>query len=419
MAGRGEYPERIVVVGGGLSGLRTVEELRAAGYRGSLTLIGAEGRPPYDRPPLSKAFLAGVVDDTALRGAGDLDALGARFKLGERAEELGDGVLRTDAGEYPFDRLVIATGARPVALPGSGGQRFLRSFDDALALRERIAAGARLVIVGAGWIGAELATAAAARGCQVTVVEAGAAPLATAVGAEVGAATSAWYAQAGVELLLGHAVAAVVDGGLELASGARLAADVVVTAVGVRPEVGWLKSAGVLLDNGVVVDDRLESSLPGVYAVGDCAAFWSGRFCRRMRPEHWDVALRAPAALAVNMLGGDECYDPVPYFWSEQFGRMLQFAGDHRAATDLVWRGDTATARWAACWLAGESGDVGEGGDVGGPTGRRLVAMLTVGAPKDLVQGRRIIEAGALVDPEKLADARVSVRDAVIGLPMV
>jgi 3-phenylpropionate/trans-cinnamate dioxygenase ferredoxin reductase subunit len=403
------------VVGGGLAGLRTVEELRTAGYRGDLTLIGSETRPPYDRPPLSKAFLAGAVNDTSLRSPGELDALGVQIRLGERAEGLGDGVLRTDQAEYPFDRLVIATGARPVALPGGGRQRFLRSFADALALREQIAARARLVIVGAGWIGAELATAAAARGCRVTVVEAGVAPLAVAVGAEVGAATSAWYEEAGAELRLGQAVASVADDGLELAGGGWLAADVVVTAVGVRPDVGWLESAGVLLDNGVVVNDRLESSVAGVYAVGDCASFWSGRFSRRMRPEHWDVALRAPATVAVNVLGGDERYDPVPYFWSEQFGRMLQFAGDHRGTTDLVWRGDTAAASWSACWLADDDGRAaGSGGQAeDGLPCRRLVAMLTVGAPRDFGQGRRIIEAGVLVDPEKLADAEISVRDAV------
>jgi 3-phenylpropionate/trans-cinnamate dioxygenase ferredoxin reductase component len=414
VAERGEYPERIVVVGGGLAGLRTMEELRAAGYRGGLTLIGSEARPPYDRPPLSKAFLAGAVKDTSLRGPADLDALGARIMLGERAEELGDGVLRTDLGEYPFDRLVIATGARPISLPGSGRQRFLRSFDDALELREQLVAGARLVIVGAGWIGAELATAAVAQGCQVTVVEAGVAPLAGAVGAEVGAVTVAWYEQAGIELLLGQAVTAVADGGLELAAGGWLAADVVVTAVGVRPEVGWLESAGVLLGNGVVVDDRLESSVAGVYAVGDCAAFWSGRFNRRMRPEHWDAALRAPATVAVNVLGGDERYDPVPYFWSEQFGRMLQFAGEHRGATDLVWRGDTTAASWSACWLAGNGDERGEGGAGGEASGRRLVAMLTTGRPRDFAQGRRIIEAGTLVNPGKLADTEVSVSAAAI-----
>ena len=227
---------RIVVVGGGLAGLRTVEELRALGHQGPITLIGAEHRPPYDRPPLSKQLMMGAVDDTSLRA--ELDSLGAEIRLGERAERLGDGVVRTDRAEYQFDRLAIATGARPIALPGPGRQRFLRTIDDALALRETLLPGARLVIIGAGWIGAELATAAAARGCGVTVVEAASAPLAGAVGTEVGARTAGWYAEAGVELLTGQAVESVQYGGLALAGGGWLAADEVITAVGVRPDVG-------------------------------------------------------------------------------------------------------------------------------------------------------------------------------------
>lgn len=392
--GRPVSPSRIVVVGGGLAGLRTVEELRSLGYPGSVTLIGAEGRPPYDRPPLSKQLMAGLVDDTSLRD--ELDSLGADFRLGERAERLADGVLHTDRGEYPFDRLVIATGARPIALPGPGRQRFLRSIDDALTLRGALVPGAKLAIVGAGWIGAELATAAAARGCQVHVVEASSAPLAGAVGTEVGELTAAWYAEAGIELLLGQAVESVQDGGLALAGGGWLAADEIVTAVGVRPEVGWLDSSGVELENGVVVDEQLRSSVPRVYAAGDCAAFWSGRFGRRMRTEHWDTALRAPAVLAANLIGAHERYDPVPYFWSEQFGRMLQYAGDHKGADRLIWRGPTSGACWAACWLAGD----------------RLVAVLTVGLPKDLTQGRRLIESGASVDEALIADPGVPLRAA-------
>ena len=385
---------RIVIAGGGLAGLRTVEELRGHGFAGAITLIGAENRPPYDRPPLSKQLMMGAVDDTSLRA--EIDSLGASIRLGEPAERLDDGVLRTEHGEYRFDRLVIATGARPVALPGPGRQRFLRTIDDALALRETLVPGARLVIVGAGWIGAELATAAAARGCVVTVVEAAAAPLAGAVGTEVGARTAEWYAEAGVVLRLDQAVESVQDGGLALAGGGWLAADEIVTAVGVKPEVRWLETSGVELENGVAVDEQLRSSVAGVYAAGDCAAFWSGRFGRRMRPEHWDTALRAPAVLAANLMGAAQRYDPVPYFWSEQFGRMLQYVGDHRGADRLVWRDPGHGPHWAACWLAAD----------------RLVAVLTVGLPRDLQQGRRLIESAVPVDSDRVGDPSVPLRES-------
>ncbi len=389
-------PDRVVVVGGGLAGLRTVEELRSHGYAGAVTVIGAESRPPYDRPPLSKQLMMGAVDDTSLRS--ELESLGAEFRLGERAGRLDDGIVYTDVGEYRFDRLAIATGARPIALPGPGKQWFLRTVDDALALRETLVPGARLVIIGAGWIGAELATAAAARGCQVQVVEAAQAPVAAAVGPEIGSLTIPWYAEAGIELLLGQVVESVQDGGLALAGGGWLAADEIVTAVGVRPEVGWLDSSGVELENGIVVDEQLRSTVPGVYAVGDCAAFWSVRFGRRMRTEHWDGALRAPTVLASNLIGASEAYDPVPYFWSEQFGRMLQYVGDHKIADRLIWRGATSEPRWAACWLAGE----------------RLTAVLTVNLPKDLTQGRRLIESAVAVDADRVADPTVPLRDAVL-----
>jgi NADPH-dependent 2,4-dienoyl-CoA reductase/sulfur reductase-like enzyme len=172
----------------------------------------------------------------------------------------------------------------------------------------------------------------------------------------------------------------------------------------------------VLLENGVAVDAGLRTTVPGIYAAGDCAAFASGRYRRRLRVEHWDSALHAPAVVAANLLGGDERYDPVPYFWSEQFGRMVQYAGHHTAADRLVWRGDPGRADvrgeaapggqsggWSACWLAG----------AGGPgAGERLVAVLAVGRPRDLLQGRRLIAAGGPVDPARLADPAVPLRDA-------
>lgn len=395
--------ERVVIAGAGLAGLRTAEELRGRGYPGAITMVGAELWPPYDRPPLTKKFMTGQLDDTTL--AADPAALALDLRLGEAATGLDGGVLLTDRGEHAFDALVLATGATPVGLPGGGGQRFLRTFDDARALRDALRPGTRLAVVGAGWIGAELATAAAARGCQVTVVEAAAAPLAGALGGDVGSVTVPWYAGTGVDLLLGQPVESVEHDGLVLPGGGWLPADVTIVAVGVRPQVGWLAGSPVRLENGVAVDGRLRTSAPGVYAAGDCAAFVSARYGRRLRVEHWDNALHAPRVVAANILGGDEAYDPVPYFWSEQFGRMVQYAGHHSDADRLIWRGDPADREWAACWLAGPGAADG--------AGERLVALLTVGRPRDLLQGRRVIAAGGAVDPGRLADPGIPVRDAV------
>jgi 3-phenylpropionate/trans-cinnamate dioxygenase ferredoxin reductase component len=386
---------RAVVIGAGLAGLRTVEELRGRGFAGPIALIGAEQRPPYDRPPLSKKVLsAPEAPDPSLRA--DFESLSVDFQPGRVVGGLDE--VR-DLGQ-----VVIATGADPVRLPGPGVQRVLRSLDDALALRALLRPGLRLAIVGAGWIGAELATAAAGAGGKVTVVEAAPVPLAAALPASIGEITASWYQEAGVDLRLGAAVSSVEDGGLALADGSWLAADCVVTAVGVRPSVSWLGGSDVACSNGVVVDEGLRASVPGVFAVGDCAAFWSRRFGRRLRFEHWDVALHAPAVVAANLLGGDEVYDPVPYFWSEQFGRMVQYAGYHGDATSLVWRGSArgagggsaGEAKWAACWLAGD----------------RLVAILTVDRPRDLTQARRFIADAVPVDPTRLADPTLPVKDS-------
>jgi 3-phenylpropionate/trans-cinnamate dioxygenase ferredoxin reductase subunit len=390
-------PDGVVVAGAGLAGLRTVEELRGRGYPGPVTLVGAERRLPYDRPPLSKQLMAGKLDDTTLRD--DLAPLDIELRLGETAEAVGEHVLYTDRGEYRFGALVITTGSVPVTLPGPGRQRVLRTLDDALGLREVLRPGLRLAIAGAGWIGAEIATAAAGRGCRVTVVEAGPAPLAAALGTRAGAATAGWYAEAGVDLRLGEAVASVEPGGLALASGGFIEAGEIVTAVGVRPATGWLTGSAVALGNGVTVDEYLRASVPGIYAAGDCAAFWSRRYRRRLRVEHWDNALRAPATVAAGLLGGGEAYDPVPYIWSEQFGRMVQYAGYHQPEAEVHWRGGPGSGSWAACWVAD----------------RRLAAILTVNAPRELMAGRRLIASGAEVDIAVLADPRRPLREAAAG----
>jgi 3-phenylpropionate/trans-cinnamate dioxygenase ferredoxin reductase component len=403
---------QVVIAGGGLAGLRTAEELRAVGYDGPVTMLAAEGRPPYDRPPLSKAALAGepaAIEaelDTTL--SADFPALGVDLHLSEPATGLDVAAarVRTDAGEYPYDRLVVATGAAPIVLPGPGRQRFLRTHEDAVELRDRLRPGLRLAVVGAGWIGAELATAAAARGCQVTVVEGGPTPLAAAIGAEVGARTVPWYAAAGIDLRTSALVESVEDGGLALRDGGWIPADEVVTAVGVRPAIAWLEDSGLALDNGVAVDPGLRASAPGVFAAGDCASFQSRRYGRRLRFEHWDIALHAPEVVAANIIADDrgddagQVYDPVPYSWSEQFGRTMQYAGYHAAADRLLWRGPgpdaTEPGPWTACWLAGD----------------RLVALLAVDRPRDLLQARRVIAAGTPVDPDRLADPAVPVKNA-------
>ncbi|NAS22748.1 FAD-dependent oxidoreductase [Herbidospora sp. NEAU-GS84] len=388
--------DHVVVVGAGLAGVRSVEALRAHGYQGRITLIGEEPHRPYDRPPLSKAVLLGDADSTVVDS--DLEALDVRLMLGTAAKGLHDGVLSTTDGELAFDGLVVATGATPVRLRGEGHQHVLRTIDDALALREALVEGARVAVVGAGWIGAEVATAAARAGCRVTVVEAADAPVAAAL--PIGRFMIPWYAEAGVELVLDAPVGTVDPDGLTLIDGGRIEADVVVTGVGVRPNVAWLDGSDVELDNGVLVDEHLRSFVPNVVAVGDCANWYSRRFGRRMRVEHWDTALGAPDVAAATLMGENAVYDPVPYFWSEQFGRMVQYAGHHHGAR-LVLRGDPETdAKWAACWLTHD---------------HRLTAILTVDRPRDLVQGRRLVEGRQRLDAARLADPSVTLRDCTVA----
>lgn len=382
----------MVVVGGGLAGARSVQELRAQGFAGEVVLLGAETHLPYDRPPLSKQVLQGLQEGSPL----DVPwaALEVSLRLSTAATGLRDGVLETGSGELAYDGLVLACGARPVLPAGWRGAHVLRTLEHARALRQRLVPGARVVVVGAGWVGAEVATAAARLGCRCTVLEAAEAPLAGALG-EVGALTVPWYAAAGVELRLSCPVAAVEPGAVLLADGERVPADVVVVGVGATPDVGWLSGSGLDLDRGVVVDEHLAASLPQVVAVGDCSAWWSRRYRTRLRVEHWDDALHAPGAAVATLLGRPTVHDPVPYFWSEQLGRRLQHVGHVTPGATLVHRGDPAGADgWAVGWLDDD----------------RLVALLAVDRPRDLAQARRRIADGRPVDVERLADPQVPVK---------
>jgi NADPH-dependent 2,4-dienoyl-CoA reductase/sulfur reductase-like enzyme len=385
----------VVIVGAGMAGVQTAVALRDEGYDGRLLLLGAEPHPPYDRPPLSKDVLLGKAPDS--RFEIDFAGMGIELALGRRAlsVDVEARLLKTDTGDLDFDRLVLATGASPIVLPGQAESAFLlRTQDDALALRAVLRPGTRVVIVGAGWIGAEVATVAGQLGCEVTVVEAAPSPLAGALPAELGERTRAWYAQAGVRLLTGAAVSGVRDRAVHLTDGAELAADAVVVGIGARPATGWLAGSSVAFDDrgAVAADEQLRAGgLEHVFAVGDCASFPSRRYGRRLTVHHWDNALQGAKVVAANVLGGAVVYDPVPYFWSEQFGHMVQVAGQWGPGDEQLARGEDGVL-----WLRGD----------------RIVALFTVDRPRDLAQGRKLIEAGTPVDRAKAQDPGTALKAA-------
>jgi 3-phenylpropionate/trans-cinnamate dioxygenase ferredoxin reductase subunit len=389
---------RIVVVGAGLAGANACGELRKQGYAGRVTLLGDESLPPYDRPPLSKAVLANKRDDTTLRF--DLAALDVDLRLGTAATGLDPAarVIATTDGDLGYDGLVIATGARPLTLPGDGGQYVLRTLADARRLRTVLVPGAHLVIIGAGWIGAEVATAALAVGCRVTCLEAGPTVLHGALGA-VGAEFEPWWSD--VDLRFGVLADRVEDGAVRLAGGETIEADAVLAGIGARPATGWLDGSGLTLNRGVVTDARLQAH-PGVAAAGDVAVWHSARFDRLMRVEHWDNAALGPATAVAGLLapdGGGPVYDPVPYFWSDQFGHKLQYVGAHDDESRVVFRRPAEGAWWAALWL--DPGD-------------RLTAALIVDRPREMIAARRVIGEGRPVAASAVNGDR-PLSDCVVG----
>jgi 3-phenylpropionate/trans-cinnamate dioxygenase ferredoxin reductase subunit len=400
--------DNVVVVGAGLGGITAAKALRCQGFVGSLAVIGDETHDAYDRPPLSKHVLLGAADRVPL--AVDWAELGVQPRFGEAArglaqEGLGWRVRLASGDEVSGDRVVVATGARPVTASGLDAHPnvfTLRTLDDAHALRSALRRKIDVVVLGAGWIGAEVASSAAEIGCVVRVVEPQAAPVWRSLGQAVGRHLVPWYAEAGVELLLGRRVVGASEREVELNDGSRLPADVVVVGAGVAPSTQWLTASPVELDprGGIVVDEFLESvSARGVYALGDCASYPSRRYGTRLRPEHWTNAKQAGQTVAANVLGGRTSHDPVPYFWSKQFGRMLQYSGHHDAAGELVFRGDPADRRWSACWLRD-----------GQPT-----AILAVNRPRDVIDARRLLAGAARFDVSLLTDPETPLAECVIG----
>jgi 3-phenylpropionate/trans-cinnamate dioxygenase ferredoxin reductase component len=396
---------RITVVGASLAGLRAAEELRSQGFDGTLTLVGDEVHAPYDRPPLSKQVLAGAWEpertELTVFADGGLAALGIDWRLGTLAKGLDVAareLVLADGERLASDGLVIATGATPRRLPGTdriGGVHTLRTLDDCLAVRADLDAGARrVVVVGAGFIGSEVAATCRSRGLDVTILEALPVPLGQALGAEMGTVMGDLHRDHGVDLRLGTAVAGFDAGGgaegrverVRLADGAAIDADLVVVGIGVTPNTGWLEGSGLALDDGVVCDATTLAAA-GVVAAGDVARWPSRRFGELMRVEHWDNAITMGEHAARRLLAGDEPgptsaepYDPVPWFWSDQYDRKIQLAGRSSGADEVrVVDGSTDERRFVALYRRGD----------------RITGVLAMNRPRPLMAYRRLIERGA------------------------
>ena len=408
-----ERIDTVGIVGAGIGGASAAEALRRDGFDGRILLLGAEREPPYERPLLSKGYLLGTVDEAkvTLRQAADYAAEGIDLRLGERVAALDPAarqVALASGKRLTFDRLLIATGSdvRRLAVPGAelSGVRYLRTLDDARALKAGLHvlqdAGGRVVVIGAGFIGAEVAADCRELGLDLTLLEILPAPLIRALGEEMGA----WLAQVhrahGVDLRLGEGVAALRGAGrveeVVTTSGARIPCALVVAGLGVRPADDWLRGSGLDLDDGVRVDAYCETSAPGIFAGGDIAR-WpyqpaGAERAEWVRVEHWDNALRQGEAAARNLLGRRIPFAPVPYFWSDQYDLKLHYVGLARSWDRIVFRGQPSENPFIAFYTAAG----------------RVVAALSVNRVRDLVPLKRLI--GATADEAALADERVDLR---------
>ena len=412
--------ESVVIVGASTAGMAAVEALRAAGYAGRLTLIGDEPSLPYDRPPLSKGYLLGAqtADRLTLRPASYFDEQRVEVRLDQRATALDTtsrAVHLANGDSVRYDRLLIATGSEPrrLRLPGSdlAGVLTLRTLADATRLSDELracAAGAgRVVIVGAGFIGLELASVARTLGCDVTVLEALASPLERAIGPRLGAVFAAIHRAHGVDLRLEESIAAFhgherVEA-VETAAGARIPCALVLVAVGVRPADDWLRDAAdVRLEDGVWVDQFCATTAQGVYAAGDIAR-WPYQPSHANAPawvrvEHFDHALRQGAVAARNLLGEHVPYTHIPYFWSEQYGLMVQYVGHATTWDTEISRGVPGEQPFLHYYL----------------DGGRIVAALAVNRIRDLAPLKKLL--GATIAPEILSSEDADLRALARGL---
>jgi len=405
-------PQNIVIVGGGLAGAKTAEALHELGFHGNLTLIGAEAHLPYERPPLSKDYLAGkaALDDATVHPKDWYEESGISLILGTRVASV-DPTAHTvhvaDGTVHPYDKLVLATGsaARHLPIPGAdaSGVHYLRTVEDSDAIRTTFGADKRLAIIGGGWIGLEVAAAARASDTAVTIIEAAELPLLGVLGPELAEVFADLDRAQGVDLRLNARTAEITtaDGratGVRLTDGTVIDADAVVIGVGVAPEAGLAEQAGLDIDNGVLVDGSLRTSNPDIYAVGDIANHDHPVLGRRVRVEHWANALNQPAVAAAALLGGDTQYTELPYFFSDQYDLGMEYIGyaPRGSYERVVIRGDLAEREFVAFWLSGD---------------HRIVAAMNVNVWDVIDLIKPLITEHRVVDPDRLADPDVAYSD--------
>jgi 3-phenylpropionate/trans-cinnamate dioxygenase ferredoxin reductase subunit len=395
-------PERFIIVGAGLAGAKAAETLREEGFGGRVLVIGDEPERPYERPPLSKEYLRGetsekpYVHSEAFYAQNEIELLTSTRVTGIDAR-LRELVLEGDR-RLGYDRLLVATGAAPRHLDVPGGElegiHYLRTLPDSESIGERMESRRRLVVVGSGWIGAEIAASARTKGCDVTMIEMGSLPLERVLGPELGRIYLDLHRDHGVEFLHETTVERFEGNGsverVITRDGAVIESDFVVVGIGVAPRTELGEAAGLQVDNGLLVDERLETSLPGVFAAGDVANADHPFYGRRLRVEHWANALNQGPVVAKAMLGQDVAYEEIPYFFSDQYDFGMEYSGFAASWDELVFRGDVEAREFLAFWL--EDG--------------RVIAGMNANVwdvsddVRELISSRRIVDRRQLADPD-------------------
>jgi 3-phenylpropionate/trans-cinnamate dioxygenase ferredoxin reductase subunit len=397
---------RYVILGANLAGGTAAETLRKEGFDGRIVLVGAEPDGPYERPPLSKEYLRheSPRDDVFLNPLEYYREQDIELRRGQKAVRLnaaGKSVVLESGDEVPYDRLLITTGTTPRKLRVPGADResifYLRTLRDSDALGEALQKRPRVLVIGAGFIGSEVAASARSLGCEVTMLEVAPVPLVRALGEQLGAVYADFHREQGVEVRTNTGIAEFRGSGrLEAAvttSGDTIPCDVAVIGVGVAPATAFLEGSGVALENGVLTDELCRANVPDIFAAGDVANWWHPTWQERLRLEHYDNAVNQGTAAAKSMLGKGEPYAPIPYFWSDQYDLNLQYLGYASRWDEIVLRGSQAEHSFSAFYLL-------DG---------RVRACLSVNRFPDQAAARRLISAGSPVDGRRLADETVEI----------